>query len=120
MMAFVPATLAGVAAQVDDEFARFFRGLGFQVDWDFSRRDGARWYEILDDGKLLCQVDMHAPLAEFLGDLPHFAAGGQDARGIGPTHYECRGPHANVVVLYERVKASMEERCNSSTSTTST
>jgi hypothetical protein len=97
-----PTTLAEVTAQVDDEFARFFRALGFQVDWDFSKRDGLRWYEIIDDGKLLCQVDMHVSLSEFLADLPHFAAGGQ--RGVGPTNYECRGAHANIIVLYERVK----------------
>lgn len=102
----VPATLAAVCAKVDDGFAQFFREHGFEVDWDFSKRDGARWYEISIDGKMLCQVDMHTPLVEFLADLPVFAAGDQSTRGIGKTDYECRGPHANIVVLYERLKAA--------------
>jgi hypothetical protein len=55
---------------------------------------------------MLCQVDMHTPLAEFLADLPIFAAGDQSTRGIGPTDYECRGPHKNIVALYEHLKAA--------------
>jgi hypothetical protein len=99
-------TLAAVCAKVDDGFARFFREHGFEVDWDFSKRDGAHWYEINLNGKMLCQVDMHTPLAEFLADLPVFAAGDQNTRGIGSTAYKCYGPHANIVALYAHLKAA--------------
>jgi hypothetical protein len=69
---------------IDDEFARYFRALGYEVTWDFQRKTGEHWYEIYEGGVLLCQISKKAPLAEFLDDLPHFAEG---RRGVGPTDY---------------------------------
>jgi hypothetical protein len=71
---------AAMAAQdVNDEVSSYFRGLGFEVTWDFSKRSGHRWYEIYDGRTLLCQIDMGVPLASILLDLPLLAI---DALGM--------------------------------------
>jgi hypothetical protein len=57
----------------DDEFANFFRGLGFEVDHDFSAREGKKGYEMRLGGALVMQIDMGVPLAHVLEDLPLLA-----------------------------------------------
>lgn len=70
---------------VDDDFTRFFAGLGCAVTWDYH--GGARWYEILDEDRLVMQIDMGVPLAHFLEDLPLLA---QDKPGTSSSKYEVR------------------------------
>lgn len=44
--------------QIDDGIAKYFRRLGYEVDWDFSRADGVEWYEIGDEKGTFLQIDM--------------------------------------------------------------
>jgi hypothetical protein len=73
-----------VLCEVDDDFARFFRSLGYTVTWDFDRRRTEYWYEILDGEHMVCQVDYGVPLAHFLEDLPALA---EDRRGTSASNY---------------------------------
>lgn len=84
---------------VDDEFSRYFRSLGYRVDWDYDRR-GAKWYEILCDGHLICQVDYGVSLAHFLEDLPSLAA---DQPGTSASDYEVRCSLEDMRGLRDRV-----------------
>jgi hypothetical protein len=81
-------------SEVHDEFADFFRCLGFIVTWDFSKRTGDHWYEIYAGQELLCQVDFGVPLGDFLEDLRHFARGSTKGAERAPSRehpdYECR------------------------------
>ncbi len=91
-------------AEVDDEFTRYFRGLGLTVTWDFKRSTGQKWYEITDSNdEMCCQVDFGTPLAAFLEDLPLFAEGKD---GTNPANYTACGPVENFKALNERVLAS--------------
>lgn len=53
----------------DDEIARYFTKLGYQVSWDFSRREGVEWYEISDDRNELLQIDMGVSLKALREDM---------------------------------------------------
>lgn len=102
--------------EVDDEFTRFFRALGYTVTWDYDAR--GRWYEIVDEHGLLCQIDCEAPLADFLEDLPALATG---QSGTSAAAYEVRCPDsraahfralsgkAMAVLCPERTKGSETE-----------
>jgi hypothetical protein len=108
-----PRSAAELTQEVDDEFARYFRGLGFTVTWDFSKKTGERWYEILDeDNALVAQVDFGTPLEEFLTDVPHFLAGQAEApfetaRGIGPTNYTCNATNSGLREILRRQKVAL-------------
>lgn len=65
--------------EVDDEFARYFRGLGYDVTWDCNRR--GRWYEVSRGKVVVCQVDLHVSLGTFLADLPDHLAGRPGSSG---------------------------------------
>lgn len=84
---------------VDDEFARYFRSLGYEVDWDYDRR-GAKWYEILYDGQMICQVDFGVPLEHFLQDLPLLAAG---QPGTSSSDYVVRCQLEHMRALFDRI-----------------
>jgi hypothetical protein len=89
--------------EIDDEFARYFRKRGLHVAWDFDKRSGDHWYELYDDGGLVCQVDFGTPLSEFIADIPHFIAG---RPGVGLADYECRCPDlTRLRAIYERISA---------------
>lgn len=45
-----------------DPYVLYFTRLGYTVSWDMNTRQGLKWYEILEDGKLACQIDMGIPL----------------------------------------------------------
>jgi hypothetical protein len=94
--------LPWLMARVDDDFARFFRARGVEVDWDFDKKTGQHWYELFDETGLVCQVDFGTPPEEFLADIPYFARGNA---GIGPTDYMCAFPPdrtARILAIYER------------------
>jgi hypothetical protein len=76
-------------SEVNDDFARFFRSLGYTVTWDFDRRSSEQWYELLDGEHLVCQVDRGVPLAHFLEDLPAILEG---RRGTSESNYTVRCP----------------------------
>jgi hypothetical protein len=48
-------------------FEEFFTSLGYEVSWDYC--GGDKWWEILKDGKLVCQVDEIAPLEDVISDF---------------------------------------------------
>lgn len=71
--------------KIDDEVARYFCGLGYTVDWDFSRRDGIEWYEIGDEQGLFLQIDMEGQsLGDMIEDFTCEAAG---KKGTSKTEY---------------------------------
>lgn len=45
----------GLADEINDEFATYFRSKGFKVIWDFNRLEKVYWYEIYLDDDLCCQ-----------------------------------------------------------------
>jgi len=85
-------------ADVDDEFARYFRSLGYVVTWDFNRTE--RWYEILDGKRMLCQVDIGVPIAHFLEDMALFAQGIR--KGTSASIYTANGEPEDFKAIYER------------------
>jgi hypothetical protein len=74
-------------SDVHDDFAEFWRGLGFVVTWDYDRK--GKWYEILSGDRLLLQVDFEVTLTAFVEDLPLLAEG---KNGTSNVYYEIRGP----------------------------
>lgn len=69
---------------INAEFERFFRAIGYTVSLEGQREPREFWHEIFDDEGLVCQVKTETPLAEFLADLPHIIEG---RSGVGPTDY---------------------------------
>lgn len=55
------------SVRADDPVVAFFTSLGYQVDWD--KRGDDSWYEILEGGHLVAQIDMDAPLADIREDM---------------------------------------------------
>ena len=55
--------------QMDKEIVDYFTNLGYTVTWDFSRKSGEYWYEILDECRLVSQIDMNIPLKYIVQDL---------------------------------------------------
>lgn len=103
------AEVAEAQRRTSDEFSTYFRGLGYTVDWDGRWGTPERWYEIREDGKIICQVQSNVPLAEFLADLPYLVEGNP---GTAPTVYWCACEDAaKLRALWERVRvaASKEE-----------
>ena|SRR3990167_4343409 len=50
------------------DFAKYFKNLGYDYSWDFSKRDGMRWYELYKNGELFLQVEM-VPLQDIIKDF---------------------------------------------------
>lgn len=59
--------------EINDPVAAFFRALGYTVTWDANK--STRWYEILADNQIVCQIDIGPPLADIVEDLTQLAAG---------------------------------------------
>lgn len=58
-----------------DPYVLYFTRLGYTVDWDMNTHKGLEWYEILEDGKLVSQIDMGIPLADVIEDITCWAQG---------------------------------------------
>lgn len=58
-----------------DPYVIYFARLGYTVTWDMNTRQGLKWYEILEDGKLTAQIDMGIPLADAIEDITCWAQG---------------------------------------------
>ena len=72
------------------EVAKYFKNLGYEYSWDFSRRDGLYWHEIIHPKEgLIIQVEM-VPLEVIIRDmciveeikLDYFIAGGQETNEL--------------------------------------
>ena len=100
-------SLAFLTSKVDDDFARYFRQLGFDVTWDFSQRTGERWYEIYDGDRLLCQAIPigGVPVDDFLEDITCFVAG--RTNGTSKSDWSCRCDDNNKLkLILDRVAAA--------------
>lgn len=93
-----------ISSEVDDEVSNYFRGLGYEVSWDFSKRTGHHWYEIYDGGKQIAQIDFGIPLTALLEDLAQFAV---DKDGTSPYTYEVRGTPENFAAIWKRISESL-------------
>ncbi len=58
-----------------DPYVLYFTRLGYTVSWDMNTRQGLKWYEILESGKLAAQIDMDIPLADAIEDITCWAQG---------------------------------------------
>lgn len=58
-----------------DPYVVYFNRLGYTVSWDTNTRQGLEWYEILEAGELVCQIDMGIPLADAIEDITCWAQG---------------------------------------------
>ncbi len=74
--------------RVDDEISNYFRSIGFQVTWDFNRTARKEWYEIMDDGVTILQIDFTATLDSIKEDFPLLAQG---LPGTSNVDWEVRG-----------------------------
>ena len=61
-----------ISLQMDtprNEVGEYFESLGYKVSWDFSKRTGVYWYEIIGTNGLVAQIDKGVPLATIIKDL---------------------------------------------------
>ena len=100
-----PENILDFLSEVDDEFASFFRKLGYTVTWDFDRN--GKWYEIWGtepgERRLICQVDKHVPLKAFLQDLPSLVEGKSGDSGVD---YVVNGHPDDVKGLHDKIRTS--------------
>ena len=67
----------------DSDVAKYFKNLGYEYSWDYSRRDHLSWHEIYKGNELIIQVEM-VPLKDIVRDMyiveeiktKYFLAGG--------------------------------------------
>lgn len=52
----------------NSDVAKFFKNLGYEYSWDFSKRDGLHWHEIYEGNRLILQVEM-VPLKQIVEDM---------------------------------------------------
>ena len=71
---YIPSTLPPTPAK-DEGVQEYFEYLGYTVGWDSSRRTGECWYEIMEDGYLVAQIDRDIPLDDIIMDLCQFHLG---------------------------------------------
>jgi hypothetical protein len=71
---------------LNEEFASFFKTLGYGVTYEGQRATGELWHEIYDDDGIICQVPFGTPIADFLADLPYLVEG---KSGVAPHVYWC-------------------------------
>lgn len=88
----------GLADEINDEFAIYFRSKGFKVIWDFNRLEKVYWYEIYLDDDLCCQVEPlgGVPVKDFLEDIVLLAYGKD---GTSKTDFDVRGTDEGLIKL---------------------
>ncbi len=52
----------------NSDFAKYFKNLGYDYSWDFSKYDGLRWHELGKDGVWFLQVEM-VDLKDIIRDM---------------------------------------------------
>lgn len=72
-----------------DPYVVYFERLGYTVTWDMNTRQGLKWYEILEDKKLVSQIDMGIPLADAIEDITCWAQGRE---ATSKSNYEIIAP----------------------------
>ncbi len=76
----------------DSELIAFFKEIGYGVGWDHDRGRTLYWHEILDDKRMIVQIDMGVPLPALIEDLPLIAEG---KTGTSMVRYEIRAKNAD-------------------------
>lgn len=67
---------------VNAEVVAYFQRLGYQVDWDRSRRLGESWHEIMKGRKLVAQIDHGVPLSAIREDMIAWSEGRDSTSGV--------------------------------------
>lgn len=97
--------------RISDGTAKYFRRLGYEVDWDFSRADGIEWYEIGDEKGTFLQIDMEGQsIDDIIEDFVCEAAG---KNGTSKVDYHLHGLEKDedrYKNLVKRVAAEYQER----------
>lgn len=81
----------------DNAVARYFKNIGFEYSWDFSREDSLSWHEIYDKDKLLLQIEM-VPLKEIIDSFM-----GRENNADGKTFF-IAGPEEDYQIVLKKVK----------------
>lgn len=76
----------------DSELIAFFKEIGYGVDWDHDRGRMHYWHEVLDNKRMIVQIDMGVPLPALIEDLPLIAEG---KTGTSTVRYEIRAKNAD-------------------------
>lgn len=71
-------------------FINYFQELGYQIVPDGNSRLEENWFNILDKGELICQIDQNVPIEVVVADLIGFHLG-VDAKSDFPDYKIC-GP----------------------------
>jgi hypothetical protein len=58
-----------LTTNTDCDFAKFFKELGYDYSWDFSKRLGEEWHELYENEELVFQCDMRIPLQQVIDDM---------------------------------------------------
>ena len=97
--------------KIDDGIAKYFRRLGYTVDWDFSRADHIEWYEISDDEGMFLQIDMEGQsIDDMIEDFVCEAAGRKGTSKV-EYHTHCfMADEERYQKLVKRVAAEYKER----------
>ena len=48
---------------------KYFKGKGWEYDWDFKARTGEYWYDIMLGGKILMQIEVNCPVKQVEEDI---------------------------------------------------
>jgi len=87
------------------DFEAYFKGLGYNISWDCSRKTGESWWEILDPqtDRLILQIDNGVPLNVIIGDLVEYHTGIKSTVPYGKK-YKMSGPETEATAnLYRKV-----------------
>lgn len=88
----------------DKGVTKYFKSLGYDISWDFNRRDREEWYEILLDDKLVAQIDTGVPLADIYMDFCEFAKGKR--MGVSKSDYKVCGNGPAFEAMLKKVAAN--------------
>lgn len=107
-------TLQQMVAPASGSVPDYFRSLGYEVSWDFDKYTGLRWCEVYEPradpnmpGRMLAQIDQHAPLAEIQRDLPLLARGSAPTSDPDPgDNWEVRGSLEDLKAIVARMSDS--------------
>ena len=84
----------------DEGVQEYFEYLGYEVTWDSSRRSGECWYELMEDGHLVAQVDQGVPLDDIIMDLCQFHLG---KHGVSKSDFKVCGNGPRFDAFLKRV-----------------
>lgn len=73
----------------DKGVREFFEMLGYSVSWDSNYRLHEKWFEIIGENGLACQIDMNVPLEDIIMDIVQLHQG---KPGISKSNYKINGP----------------------------